>query len=106
MFRDWEQECMDPRCPGGLRSNGFLVRSDKSMGPKTPLWSKKEVGRVIVPPIWLSRCPRTQMARCLMHVAMSGWCGGVKLEVSAPSHLKNGRYWTLASFGVELIQPP
>jgi len=29
----------------------FSVRTGRSMVPKTPLWSKKEVGRVIVSPI-------------------------------------------------------
>jgi len=94
----------------GVLAGGGAVASSVRTGtcivPKTPVWSKKEVVRMVVPPIWPTRCLGSQMVRWSMHVARPGWCGGVKVKVSAPSHIKHGRDWTLASFGVKLVQPP
>ena len=32
------------------------VRTGRRMVPKTPFWSRKDVGRVTVPPLWEARC--------------------------------------------------
>jgi hypothetical protein len=57
---------------GGL-GGGCLVsasaRTGRHMFPMTPLWSKKEVGRVVVPSTWAARCPGSQIVRWSMHVA-------------------------------------
>ena len=82
------------------------VRIGRSMVHKTPLWSKKKVERVIVFLIWSARCRESQMVRWSMHLAKLGWCGGAKVEFSVPSHLKNARDCTWASFDVEHVLPP
>jgi hypothetical protein len=97
---------MDPRCHGGWRRIGIFGKDRNNDGPQNPLWYRKEVGRVIVFPIWSARCRGFQMMRWSMHVARPGWRGGVKMGVSAPSHIKNGRKWTWTSFGVKPVQTP
>ena len=87
----------------GGRAVASSIRIGRSMVPMTPLWSKKEVERVMVSPIRSERCRGFQMARRSMHVAKQGWCGGVKVRVSSPFHLIKGRAWTWASFGVLLV---
>ncbi len=49
------------------------VRTGRRMVPKTPLWPRKEVGRVMVPPVWEARCRGSQIVRWSMYVAWSGW---------------------------------
>jgi len=61
------------------------------MVPKTPLLSKNEVVRVVVPSIWSERCLGFQMLRWSMYVALPGWCGGVKVGITTPSHIITGR---------------
>jgi hypothetical protein len=90
----------------GGRALASSVRAGMGRVSKTPLWYKNEVMRVVVLPICSARCLGFHMVRWSMHVAWPGWCGGVKVGVSAPSHLRNGRDWTCASFGVEHVQPP
>ena len=58
--------------PAGGGAVAFLVRTGRSMVPKTPLWSKKEVERVIVSPVLSARYRGSPMARWLMHVALQG----------------------------------
>ena len=41
MFRDWEHEYMDPRCPDVWRSGGFLGKDRKRYGPLDPLVVQK-----------------------------------------------------------------
>jgi hypothetical protein len=51
---------------GVLTSGGavaFAVRIGRCMVPRTPLWSKKEVGRVMVSPICSERYLGSQMVR-------------------------------------------
>jgi len=67
------------------------VRIGMYMVPRTPLWYKNELVRVVVLPIWSVRRLGSHMVRWSMYVAWLGWCGGVKVEVLAHSHLKNGR---------------
>ena len=45
---------------GALASS---LRTGRSIVPRTPLWSKKEVERVMMSPIWSERCRGSQMVR-------------------------------------------
>ncbi len=72
----------------------FSVRTGIRMVPKTPLWSKNAVVKgggslyLVSTVLWI---PNGEVTDARRHVAWPGWCGGVKVGVSAPSHLKNGR---------------
>ena len=59
----------------GVQVSGLAVTPSIKTGirmvPKTPLWSKNEVMRVVVPLIWSSRCFGSQMVRWSIYVAWS-----------------------------------
>ncbi len=48
---------------GGGYVVSALVRIGRRMLPMTPLWSKNEVVRLVVPPTWAARCPGSQIVR-------------------------------------------
>ncbi len=51
---------------GDLEGGGAVsasVRTGRRMLPRTPLWSRNEVVRAIIPPTWDASCPGYQIMR-------------------------------------------
>ncbi len=59
---------------------GGIRRGSEAL-PRTPLWSRNNVGIVRIGSLWMTRSFGSQMVRWSMHVAWSGFDGGRNVGV-------------------------
>ena len=82
MWLYWVFEGRDPWGPVRTQGRGgrWMRRRSEAL-PRTPLWSRNDVGIVRVGSLWMTMSFGSQMVRWSMHVAWSGFDGGRNVGV-------------------------